>query len=222
MVEWCVEYDIDNGQGQMGSTEAWYSGTECWTPGRSDRAQVDECTRDKARYNAFTAGLSDEEICVRALREMEWLRVSAEVNRAALAMVVGELTDDGRPVEVTVADVVDQRLTDAITGLNLMGIETLLPGEAGPDTPPFGPDAACVHLRQPANGTRAEQLDALSGLIGEFHRSDIMINGLRIAESGSNGNEPQLTLVAAHAAVMTGFGEFLSRKYITEGFHLLG
>lgn len=204
----------------MGSAEAWYSGLEYWTPGHSDAGQADECRREKAAYNRFTAGLSEDEICVRALREMEWQRVSAEVNRAAIALVAGEVTPDGRPVDTADENAVDRRFTDAITGLNLMGIETLLPGEASSDRSLTEVSDACIHLRKPTTVTWAEQVDALGGLINEFHRSDIMINGLCIVESESNGSGRQLALVAAHPAVLTGFGEFLSRKYIAEGWYL--
>lgn len=200
----------------MGPSDAPYPDWESWTPGPHDTGQADECTRERAAYRLFAADLSDEELCARALRAMECQRVSAELHRAAMALATGDTPADGRQAD---AEVFDPRLTGAITGLNLMGIETLLPGEFGAEEQPSTAGVACIYLGgEPA--AAHERVDALSGLIREFHRSDIIISGLRIREPDATGHPKEWALVAVHPAVIESFGEFLIRKYVVEAWRL--
>lgn len=200
----------------MGPSDVPYPDWESWTPSPNDTGQAEECTREKAAYRLFAADLSEEELCARALRAVECQRVSAELHRAAMAVAAGDLSADASP---TISDVLDGRLTSAITGLNLMGIETLLPGETDADQPLGRTGDACIYLGG-APEDASEHVDALSGLIREFHRSDIIINGLRIREPDANGHPKEWALVAVHPAVMAAFGEFLIRKYVVEAWRL--
>jgi hypothetical protein len=183
--------------------------------------QAEECTREQALYNALAEGLSDEEICARALRDMEWQRVRVELYRAAVALTLGQRPDGGDRIEAAVTVPVHGYLVDTITALNLMNIVTLLPGE-----PPVSraASAACVYLADPHLGPSStstiEQLDALGGLIREFHKSDIMINGLSILTLDADSPEKSYALVATHPAIMAAFGEFLVLKYVSEGWRL--
>ena len=185
--------------------------------------QAEECTRAKAVYNRLAKELSDEEICLRTFRELELRRVGVEVRRAAIALTLGELDADGMPLAPAPDTVVDQWFVDATAALNLMGIDTLLPGEAPFDGSWEAPGPACIYLVSTlANGTTGqhnEQLDALGGLINEFHKSDIILNGLQIVLQVDE-NEQRYVLVAVHPAVMKSFAEFLAHKYLSEGWRL--
>jgi hypothetical protein len=204
---------------------AWYSNLAWWKPRPEDFSQVDECIREKADSTRSAGLLSDEEICARALREVEVQRVCVEVYRAALAPTLGQLPEDEAPsAKKRGSPILRRGLAQTIAALNLMGIVTLLPGEAPTDLAPDKADGACVYLEEfpagAATGRQAEQLDALSGLIREFHRSDIMINGLQIVDVESPGGERLCALVAVHRAVLAAFGAFLVRKYVAEGWRL--
>jgi hypothetical protein len=194
-----------------------------WIPTEEHTGQSDECTRAKAVYNRLAKELSDEEICIRTFRELELRRVGVEVRRAAIALTLGELAADGTPVAPAEDTVVDQWFVDTIAALNLMGIDTLLPGEASADRDWPAPGNACIYLvstlTDGSSGQHNEQLDALGGLISEFHKSDIILNGLQIVLH-VEGNEQRYALVAAHPAIMSSFAEFLAHKYLSEGWRL--
>jgi hypothetical protein len=149
--------------------------------------------------------------------------VGVEVRRAAIALTLGELDADGAPVAPAADSVVDQWFVDTTAALNLMGIDTLLPGD-----PPLNrgwPSAAnsCIYLvstlANDSIGEHNEQLDALGGLINEFHKSDIILNGLQIVLQVDE-DEQRYALVAAHPAIMSSFAEFLAHKYLSEGWRL--
>jgi hypothetical protein len=184
---------------------------------------VDECTRAKAVYNRLAKELSDEEICVRTFRELELRRVGVEVRRAAIALTLGELDEDGMPMTPAHDTVIDQWFVDTTAALNLMGIDTLLPGEPPLDRDWPTPGNACIYLvsalTDGATGRHNEQLDALGGLIKEFHKSDIILNGLQIVLQVEE-NEQRYALVASHPGVMNSFAEFLAHKYLSEGWRL--
>jgi hypothetical protein len=167
--------------------------------------------------------LSDEEICLRTFRELELRRVGVEVRRAAIALTLGELDPDGTPIAPAADTVVDQWFVDTIAALNLMGIDTLLPGEPPVDRGWPAPGSACIYLANTLtngpSGEHNEQLDALGGLISEFHKSDIILNGLQIVLQ-MDGSEQRYALVAVHPAIMSSFAEFLAHKYLSEGWRL--
>lgn len=205
---------------QLGSPDRAHSDWDSWSPSPQDIGQAEECTREQALYNFLSMSLSDEEICARALREMEWQRVRVELHRAALALTLGQLPDGDQGVEAAHAALFDRCLVDTISALNLMNIVTLLPGEF----PGRSASAACVYLgdsnENPSSTSSIEQLDALGGLIREFHKSDIMINGLTILTIDVDDAKQGYALVASHPAIMAAFGEFLVRKYVSEGWRL--
>jgi hypothetical protein len=198
-----------------------------WTPGRGDSGQVDEYSRERALFAVLGSpgGRSEEERCQRALRAMELERVATEVRRAAAALVRDELAlIAGEAFAVTRHKVLGSELAMAIAALNLMGIDTLLPGEDPFDGPLEMIRATRVYLRQPDSDreqplTIEDRLDAASGLICDFQRSTIFCNGLRIEPVAPVPAEP-LYLLAAHGGIMAAFGEFLARKYIVEGWNL--
>ncbi len=185
--------------------------------------QTDECTRAKAVYNRLAKELSDEEICLRTFRELEIRRVGVEVRRAAIALTLGQLDADGTPVNPAPDSVVEQWYVDTTATLNLMGIDTLLPGEPTLDRDWPTPGNACIYLlttlANGATGQHNEQLDALGGLINEFHKSDIILNGLQIVLQVEE-NVQRYALVAVHPAIMNSFAEFLAHKYLSEGWRL--
>ncbi|WP_345703515.1 hypothetical protein [Pseudonocardia eucalypti] len=190
-----------------------------WTPGRRDAGRVDECSLERAVLLA--GGLSEEEHRHRAFRAAQLERVAEETPRAASAAIRHGHTE---PADETMRHrALRRHLGTTIPALNLMGIQTLWPGE-----PPFDAhraviDVTRVYLRGPGDDqvhTRVgDSLDALGGLIGEFHRSTVFLNGLRIEPKDPSSGEP-LVLVAAHPAIMLAFGEFLARKYVLEGWTL--
>ncbi|GAA5164031.1 hypothetical protein GCM10023321_51880 [Pseudonocardia eucalypti] len=196
-----------------------------WTPGRPDTGQVDECTRERAVLKIYTARLSEEERCHRAFRAVELERVATETRRAASTVIHDAI--EGSAAEAPAALyrlVANTRLAVTIAALNLMGIETLLPGEPPFHAPRELIDATRIYLREPPGDGHgsggSDGLDALSGLIGDFHRSTVFINGLRIEPRRLPAVVP-LTLRAAHPAIMVAFGEFLAHKYVIEGWSLL-
>ncbi len=174
-------------------------------------------------YNRLAKELSDEEICLRTFRELELRRVGVEIRRAAIALTLGQLDAEGNPVEPAPDTAVEPWFVDTTAALNLMGIDTMLPGELPVNEDWPAPENACIYLVSTlANGaTRQhnEQLDALGGLIREFHKSDIMLNGLQIVLQVDQ-DEQRYVLVAAHPAIMSSFAEFLAHKYLSEGWRL--
>jgi hypothetical protein len=173
-------------------------------------------------FKLFADTLSEDENCARALRAMELDRVATETRRAATSLVSDQLTArQAAAAEAIRGRVSRSPLAVTIAALNLMGIQTLLPGEA-----PFGlvemVMATRIYLRESADWDTSwplsDSLDALSGLIGDFRRATIFVNGLRIQPIVPSA-EP-LVLVAAHHTILAEFGEFLGHKYITEGWRL--
>jgi hypothetical protein len=201
-----------------------------WTPGWHDTGRADESTREHAVFGLFTPGHASghdyEEKCRRAVRATELERVAAETRRAAVALAVDEwLPLDRESFEAIHRKMLSSRLTMTIAALNLMGIQTLLPGERPFDAAVDLPAGTCIYLREPVPNDDdspdiADGLDALSGLIGDFKRSTILISGIRIQPRQVSGVE-FLALVAAHRTIMALFGEFLARKYILEGWSLV-
>jgi hypothetical protein len=173
-------------------------------------------------FKLFADTLSEDEKCARALRAMELDRVATETRRAATSLVSDQLRVRHPAVaEAIRARVSRSSLAVTIAALNLMGIQTLLPGEA-----PFGlveiVVATRIYLRESADWDTSwplsDSIDALSGLIGDFWRATIFVNGLRIQPIAPS-TDP-LALVAAHPAILAEFGEFLGHKYVTEGWSL--
>ena len=202
--------------------EMWYSDWVPWTPGPTDAGQVEECSRERAVFELFADTLPEDEKCARALRAMEVDRVATETRRAAASLVSDQLrVRQPAAVEAIRGRILRSRSAVAIAALNLMGIQTLLPGEA-----PFGVAdmvvATQIYLREFADWDTSwplsDSLDALGGLIGDFQRATIFVNGLRIQPIVPSSDP--LVLVAAHSAILAAFGEFLGHKYITEGWSL--
>lgn len=195
-----------------------------WTPGRHDTGQVDECSRARAVFKLFAPELSEEERCRRALRAVELERVSTEIRRAAAAAIQDDW--DGRAFEAPEAVhrlLANSRLATTIAALNLMGVRTLLPGEYPREKWRDMIEGTRIYLQEPPDDqccpSASDAVDALSGLIGDFHGSTIFLNGLRIEPTNLASADP-LTLVAVHPAIMIAFGEFLAQKYIVEGWSL--
>jgi hypothetical protein len=201
-----------------------------WTPGRHDTGLADESTREHAVFGLFTPGHASggdyEEKCRRAIRATELERVAAETRRAAVALAADEWSPtDRESFDPIHRKMLSSRLTTTIAALNLMGIQTVLPGEQPFDAAVDLPAGTCIYLREPLSHDDdapdiVDGLDALSGLIGDFKRSTILISGIRIQPRRVAGAE-FLALVAAHRAIMAVFGEFLARKYIMEGWSLV-
>jgi hypothetical protein len=196
-----------------------------WTPGRHDTGQVDESTREHAVFKLFASGPDDEEKCRRAFRATELERAAAETRRATAALAKEEWSAAaGVPFDAVHRKIVSSRLATTMAVLNLMGIQTLLPGEPPFDATRDLPDGTRIYLREPASHDEspdiADGLDALSGLLGDFKRSTIFLSGIRI-QSRRVGNVESLALVAVHRTIMAAFGEFLGRKYIMEGWSLV-
>lgn len=202
----------------------WHRDLTVWTPGRHDTGQVDECCHARAVFKLFAPELSEEERCRRGLRSVELERVSTEIRRAAAAVVQDAW--DGTPYEAPEAVhrlLANSRLATTIAALNLMGVETLLPGEYPRDKWRDMIEGTRIYLREPSDHQGcpgvSDAVDALSGLIGDFHGSTIFLNGLRIEPTNLTSADP-LTLVAVHPEIMIAFGEFLAQKYIVEGWSL--
>ncbi|HEX4248180.1 MAG TPA: hypothetical protein VH008_09950 [Pseudonocardia sp.] len=204
-----------------------------WTPGRRDTGQVDEVTREHAVFKLFVAGLDEQERCRRAIRATELERVAAETHRATAALAVDEWSPTADvPFAVVHRKIINSRLATTMAALNLMGIQTLLPGEPPFDATRDLPDGTRIYLREPtwhhdSHTTPAEDspdladgLDALSGLLGDFKRSTIFLSGIRI-QPKRVGNVEALALVAVHRTIMSAFGDFLGRKYVMEGWSLV-
>lgn len=192
-----------------------------WTPRLQDMAQVDEYSREEAAFKRVSAGLSEEEVCMRALRATECEKVLAELWRVASVVARSEAA---QPADTIVDESIDDWAASTIATLNLMGMETVLPGEGPRVASDLTADRARVHLRQPPGdgwfpGT-VDQLDALSGLIRDFHNSTVFVNGLRLVPAEVEGGRVQWSLTAAHPGIIAGFGKFLMRKYINEGWRL--
>jgi hypothetical protein len=202
----------------------WHQDLTVWTPGRHDTGQVDECSHERAVFRLFAPELSEEERCRRALRAVELERVSTEIRRAASAVVQDDW--DGMAWEAPQAVhrlVANSRVATTIAALNLMGVRTRLPGEYPPGRWRDMVEGSRVYLREPDDDEGApsvsDTVDALGGLIGDFRRSTIFLNGLRIEPESPASPDP-MTLVAVHPAIMIAFGEFLAQKYIVEGWSL--
>lgn len=174
-------------------------------------------------FQLFAAELSEEERCRRGLRSVELERVVTEIRRAAAAVVQDHW--DGTPHEAPEAVhrlLANSRVATTIAALNLMGVRTRLPGEYPPGRWRDMVEGARIYLAEPEGEDApsvSDTVDALSGLIGDFRRSTIFLNGLRIEPESLPSPDP-LTLVAAHPAIMIAFGEFLAQKYIVEGWNL--
>lgn len=199
----------------------WYRDWTPWTPGPDDAGQAEECSREQAVLKLFGNGwLSGEERCSRALRAMELERVATETRRAAAA-IASDYSVRGAPLPSGVIRerVQDSRVAVTLAALNLMGIPTMLPGEGPYDLLDLL-EASRIYLHDPTDEEKTwrlcDSLDALSGLIGDFRRSTIFINGLRIEPVVPTSGP--LMLVAAHPAIMVAFGEFLAQKYVMEGW----
>jgi hypothetical protein len=202
----------------------WHRDLTVWTPGRHDTGQADECSHERAVFQLFAPELSEEERCRRALRAVERERVATEIQRAAAAVVQDHW--DGAAWETPEAvprPVANGRLATTIAALNLMGVRTRLPGEYPPGRWPDMLEGSRIYLGEPADAddcpSISDAMDALGGLIGDFRRSTIFLNGLRIEPESLASPDP-LTLVAAHPAILIAFGEFLAQKYIVEGWNL--
>jgi hypothetical protein len=196
-----------------------------WTPGRHDTGQVDESTREHAVFKLFVSGPDEQEKCRRAFRATELERVAAEMRRATASLAREEWSPAlGVPFDAVHRRIVSSRLATTMAAMNLMGIQTLLPGEPPFDATRDLPDGTRIYLRGPASHDEspdiADGLDALSGLLGDFRRSTIFLNGIRI-QSKRIGTVESLALVAVHRTIMAAFGEFLGRKYIMEGWSLV-
>jgi hypothetical protein len=202
----------------------WHRDLTVWTPGRHDTGQADECSHERAVFQLFAPELSEEERCRRALRAVELERVATEIRRAAAAVVQDDWkATDWQAPEAVKRLVANNRLATTIAAMNLMGVQTLLPGEYPREKWPDMIEGTRIYLRRPSDDqgclSVSDAVDALSGLIGDFHASTIFLNGLRI-EPTSLANGDPLTLVAVHRAIMIAFGEFLAQKYIVEGWSL--
>lgn len=202
-----------------------YRNWSTWTPGRLDTGQADECSHERAVLKIYTAGLSEEERCHRAFRAVELERVATETRRAASTLINDALADAAAEAPAALYRLfADTRLAVPIAALNLMGIRTLLPGEPPFDAPRELIDATQVYLCEPGVDRHglggSDSLDALSGLIGDFHRSTVFLNGLRIEPHNLAASTP-LALRAAHPAIMVAFGEFLANKFVIEGWSLI-
>jgi hypothetical protein len=185
-----------------------------WTPRPRDIGQADEVTWARMLYVQLTENLPEDERCLRSFRATEVERVVAELRRAALAVTADE------PDERLASMIVRTRYVEPIAALNLMGIETMLPGEPPFDVATVLPTGTHLHLRTAASPASAvDVLDAVSGLIGDFHRLTVFLNGLRI-EQTRHDHDVQSTVVALHPGLMIAFGEFLTRKYVVEGWRL--
>jgi hypothetical protein len=196
-------------------TQRWTN----WTPQPHDTAQVDEVTRARMVYHYLSAGLAEDERCLRAFRATEVERVIAELRRASSAVISEEPLAPAHRERLERA-IASTRYVEIVSVLNLMGIETMLPGEPHFDVGTVLPEGTHVHLQTAPNGTSAvDVLDALSGLIGDFRRLTIFINGLRIEQTITD-HDVHSAVVAAHPAIMVAFGEFLIRKYVIEGWRL--
>jgi len=202
-----------------------YRNWTTWRPGREDTGQVDECSHQRVVLTSPAGRLSPDERCQRASRAMEVERVATEVQRAAAALA-GDAARHIAPEELEPIrqKVLSSELSMTVAALNLMGIDTLLPGEGPFDGPREMIQAKRVYLRAPAGEGEAsltldDSVDALSGLIGDFRTSTIFRNGLRIEPVSPPANG-SFMLVAAHRGIMAAFGEFLARKYIVEGWNL--
>jgi hypothetical protein len=193
-----------------------------WTPGSQDMAQVDEYSREEAAFKRVSAGLSEEEVCMRALRATECEKVLAELWRTAAVVARSEIAH--QPGDTIVDEGLDDWAASTIATLNLMGMETILPGEGPRGASDVTAERARVHLRQPMGDGWSpgvvDQLDALGGLIRDFHNSTVFVNGLRLVSSELEGGRVQWSLAAAHPGIIAGFGKFLMRKYINEGWRL--
>lgn len=189
-----------------------------WMPSSRDTGQVDEYTLDEAAFIRVCEGLSEDEACTRATRATEIERVIAELWFAAAVVARTEAA------RAAIDDSVDDWAVATIATLNLMGIETILPGEGPVEAADVDSERARIHLKEPTGGGwiagTLDQLDALSGLIRDFQRSTIFVNGLRLDSSEVGGGVVQWSLVAVHPGLIAGFGEFLMRKYINEGWSL--
>lgn len=184
-----------------------------WAPRDRDRGQAEERARTRVLADRLVAGLDAEERCLRAFRATEVERVVAEFRRAALAV----LADAGPEPDADLRRLVlENRYVEPIAVLNLMGIPTLLPGEGAFDV--AAELGAGVRIHLPPDGPTAggsDALDAVGGLIGDFHRATIFRNGLQVAPTDGGH-----AVVAAHPAILVAFGEFLVGKFVVEGWSL--
>ena len=183
---------------------------------------MDECSRERAVFKLFDDGLSEDQRCARALRAMELDRVATETRRAAASLISDQLrARNPAAAEVVRARIVHSRLAVTLAALNMMGIETLLPGE-GPFSLADVVATRRIYLRQPpdvdGSWRLSDSIDALCGLIADFRRATIFVNGLRIEPVVPSGDS--FVLVAAQSAILIALGEFLAEKYITEGWSL--
>jgi hypothetical protein len=188
----------------MGSERRGYAP---WVPGRRDIAQVDERTLAEAEFERGCAGLSDDEAFARAYRASEVERLIAELGRAAAVAGGAEATGEWSAA--------------VIACLNLMGIETLLPGEEPVAAAVLEPGAARIHLRcDAADGGAPDQLDALSGLICDFQRTSGFVNGLLLVQTHADGGPTEWSIEARHPGIAAAFGDFVMDKYVVEAWRL--
>jgi len=202
-----------------------YRNWTIWTPGLRDAGQADESTRERAEFHLFASGLDPDEKCRRAFRATEVDRVAAETRRAAVALAEDEWSPmSGHAFDAIYQKILNSRLTTTMAALNLMGIQTLLPGEAPFEVTTDLPAGTRIYLREPSgcadSADITDGLHALSGLIGDFQRTTIYLSGLRIRPEPL-GDANALALVALHRTIMGSFGDFLARKYIVEGWSLV-
>jgi hypothetical protein len=189
-----------------------------WVPGVLDIGQAHERTLDDAEYAAVSAGISEEEAGLRAFRALEVERVMAELGLAGAVDALPESVPGAVLVET-----IEDWSAPAVAALNLMGIGTELPGDDEHGVADVDAERARIHLHPGSvddpEVSPTEQLDALSGLIREFQRSTIYVNGLRLAPSGT-APDGHWALEAPHPGIIAGFGEFLVDKYVTQAWRL--
>ncbi|MFC4949714.1 hypothetical protein [Pseudonocardia sp. GCM10023141] len=200
-----------------------------WVPGVLDSGQPEERTLEEAEFHRGRAGFSEEEAFTRAFRASEIERLVAELCRAAavVAPVESRRAESGPGGHLALVDTdideFERWFAPAMATLNLMGIETLLPGEGPLPAADLDADGARIHLcHEAVAGHTAgipDQLDALSGLVRDFQRSGVFVNGLRVVSGGSTA-APQWSLEARHPGIVAAFGEFLMSKYISEAWRL--
>lgn len=173
-----------------------------WSPAPDDTGRAGEYSLDEAAYAQAAVGRSDEEVTSRTFRSIEVERVIAELWHAAAVV--------SRPVDI-------RWFAATVATLNLMGIETVLPGESALPAAAATSDRAWVNLSPHVGG---DQLDALIGLVSEFHHSTVFVNGLTIEKTPDAAGVPAWSLTGRHPGIITAFGEFLAEKYVEEGWRL--
>lgn len=183
-----------------------------WSPSAGDLAQPEERTLVEAAYVHVSAGRTEDEVVQRTFRGIEVERVVAELWHAAAA-------DLRTGFEVEGVDI--DWFAPTVATLNLMGIATVLPGESAQPAADLDEHHARVHL-PPLTGDADgnDQLDALDGLVQDFRRSTIFVNGIGLVLSTTPDGVQQWSLTAAHPGIITAFGDFLFAKYVDEGWRL--